>query len=76
VPLGDVDPNVRRRLRSGSTVTEAALLQALKRRGRPLILSVPIEPLQQHFTKGPRPSGCLRTVNDLFVRTLCLLGRP
>ena len=73
MPLGDVDPNVRRRLRSGSTSTEAAPPQPAKRpRGRPPILSTRIEPLEP---EGPRPRGRPRTL-PIIDETLRPRGRP
>jgi hypothetical protein len=71
-PLGDVDPNSRRRLQSGSTTTKAALVRAVKRpRGR-LVLSVPIEAIP----KASRPQGRPQTLTNSSVRTLRLQGRP
>jgi hypothetical protein len=68
VPLGDVDPNIRRRLRSGSTTTEAALSQPAKRpRGRPHILSTRIESLEP---EGLCPRGRPRIVDEPSVETL------
>jgi hypothetical protein len=58
VPLADIDPNVRRRLRSGSTTTQAAPQRPTKRpRGRPLTLYTPIEPLEQRLPEEPHPLG-------------------
>jgi hypothetical protein len=70
VPFGDVGPNVHRRLRSGSTATKAAPPWAVKhRRGRLLILSGPIEPLEQR-------SQDRLGVNEPSIETLRPLGHP
>ena len=77
MPLDDVDPNVRRRLRSGSTSTEAAPPRPAKRpRGRPPILSTRIEPLEP---EGPRPRGRPQTrpqTRPIIDETLRPRGRP
>jgi hypothetical protein len=71
-PLDDVDPNSRRRLRSGSTTTEAAPVRAVKRpRGRP-VLSVPIEAIPE----ASRPRGRPQTLTNSSVGTLRPQGRP
>jgi hypothetical protein len=69
VPLGNVDPNVRRRLRSSSTTTEAAPPWLAKRpQRRAPILFTQIE------SNRPRPRGRLLIL--LIDETLRLQGRP
>jgi len=79
VPLGDVDPNVCRRLRSSSTLTEAALPRPAKHpQGRPPILFTRIEP-KQRLLNRPRPQGrpwIFPIINEPFVETLRLRSRP
>jgi len=73
VPLGDVDPNVRRHLRSGSTSTEAAPPRPAKRpQGRPPILSTRIELLEP---EGPCPRVRPWTL-PIIDETLRPRGRP
>lgn len=80
MPLGDVDPNVRRRLRSSSTATKAAPPRPVKRpRGRPPTLFGLIEPVQQRLPEGLRPRGHPQIppiIVEPSVEILRLRGRP
>ena len=79
MPLGDVDPNIRRRLRSSLTTTEATPPRAVKRPwGRPPILSGLVELLQQRLLKELRPRGrpwIPPTIYEPSIETLRPLGR-
>jgi len=84
VPLADIDPNVCRRLRSGSTTTQAAPQRPTKRpRGHPPTLYTPIELLEQCLPKEPHPLGCPQgrprsflIIDELPIETLCPQGCP